>query len=666
MRALQSHLLAAVLAGLLIGSQAQATGAVAALPVNSNLVNASALQTNGSYDRFIVTYRSGTTPRSNRTAALQSVSVAVTRAGLNAAPVALLSGKALPAVTASYQRKLATGADLVRTSRKLDRNEALSLMQQIAADPNVAHVEPDVMLHVIRDVQASSALAATDFTPNDQYYGYQWHFRAGDGSAETIGTDTSSYANRGGADVAKAWNLADGTGVTVAVIDTGLTHHPDLDTSLGDAGYDFTSTALVSGRTTDGRVAGGWDTGDWTTGDAYLASNGGCVDPNDPNAPLPEASSWHGTHVSGTIAELTNNSTGMAGSAFNAKVLPVRALGHCGGYTSDIADAIEWAAGGSVDGVPDNTHPVQVISMSLGGSGVCSSSDVTGAAIADAISRGITVVAAAGNSGADTSGFTPASCPGVIAVGSVGITGKRAFYSNYGNTVAIAAPGGGIYANDASSGSQVQAGFVWSTVNGSATTVDESDYTYEGFAGTSQATPHVSGTIALVISALNAAGLPALTPAQMRTLLTSTVRAFPTTPDHPLGAGIVDTYAAVNAAIGGSNGGGGDGDNAIALSNGSALTGVSGSAGSQLLYKLDVPAGARSLILRTLGGTGDVTLYVKSGSAPTTTSYDTVSAHLGNNESDVVTRPVAGTYYLLVVGVKDFAGVSVQGTYAGP
>ncbi|HEV7776762.1 MAG TPA: S8 family serine peptidase [Luteibacter sp.] len=662
----RASVLAAILITTLGGSALAATAAPLA---GASVINASALTNNGTYDRFIVTYRAGTSPRASHDAAVQSVSSAIARAGLNRAAPASTIGVHSNPVSAIYQRKLAMGADLVRTSRKLGRSDALALMQQIAADPNVAHVEPDVLMHAIRDVQAPAALAATAFTPNDQYYApYQWHLRAGDGTAEKIGGDTSSYPNKGGADVAKAWDLADGTGVTVAVIDTGLTHHPDIDTSLGDAGYDFTSIALISGRATDGRVAGGWDTGDWTTGDEYLASNGGCTDPNDPNAPLPEASSWHGTHVSGTIAELTNNSTGMAGSAFNAKVLPVRALGHCGGFTSDIADAIEWASGGTVDGVPANENPAQIISMSLGGDGACSASDVTGIAVGDAISRGVTVVAAAGNSGADTVNFSPASCPGVIAVGSIGISAKRAFYSNYGSTVAIAAPGGGIYANDASSGTQVQAGFVWSAINDGATTVDESGYTYGGYAGTSQATPHVSGTIALVISAVKAAGLPTLSPADIRTLLTSTARAFPNAPDQPLGAGIVDAYAAVNQAIGGDNGGGpGDGgDNATALTNGVAVTGVSGSAGDQVLYKLDVPAGARSLVLRTFGGTGDVSLYVKSGAAPTTDSFDSKSVHVGNSESVVSAKPATATYYVLVVGAGNFANVNVQGTYAGP
>jgi len=659
-KAFKLNALAAVLALALAGQASFAADVAAPL---SARINASAMQENGSYDRFIITYRDGSTQRGDHVAATQAVSAAIGRAGLVTHATVGKAAVRTSTVNAVYQRKLAIGADLVRTSRKLSRTEAVSLMQQLAADPSVAHVEPDVMMRAIRDTRASALLAPAAFTPNDQYYGpYQWHLRAGDGTSEKIGGDTTSYANKGGADVAAAWDLADGTGVTVAVLDTGLTHHPDIDTSLGDAGYDFISSGFVSGRSTDDRAAGGWDTGDWTTGDEYLATNGGCVDASNPA----EDSSWHGTHVSGTVAELTNNGTGMAGSAFNAKVLPVRVLGHCGGFNSDIADAIEWASGGHVDGVPDNQNPAQIINMSLGGGGSCSATDVLGQAIADANSRGTVVVVAAGNNNANVSGFSPASCPGAIAVGAIGISGKRAFYSNFGSGVAVASPGGGIYANDASSGTQVQAGFVWSAINDGTTVPDESGYTYGGYAGTSQATPHVTGTIALVISALQAASLPALSPADMRTLITSTARSFPSTPDQTLGAGIIDAAAAVNKALGndGNPGGPGDGD-ATALTNGTAVA-VSGNAGDTKLYKIDVPAGAHALVLRTFGGTGDVSLYVKNGDVPTTSSFDKSSVHVGNSESAVYAVPAAGTYYLLVSGVADFSNVSVQATFVSP
>lgn len=636
-----------LLAATVAASFSWAALAQAAPAAAASHVNATALRAGKSYDRFIISYRKGSAEAGNHALVLQSVDVAMSRASL--AALATGSGR-------SYLRKLATGADVVRTPR-MSESQTRAFMTAMAAQADVLHVEPDVMMHKVGDYRAALGKPA-DFTPNDPNFStYQWDLHAGDGTIETVGTDTTGYANRGAADTARAWNLADGQDVTVAVLDTGMTHHPDLDTSLGDAGYDFISDAFVSGRATDDRVPGGWDLGDWTTEDPWLSQ---CTDSQNP----PEASSWHGSHVSGTIAELTDNGVGGAGSAYHAKVLPVRVLGHCGGYTSDIIDGIEWASGGHVDGIPDNANPASVISMSLGGGGTCSASDATGVAIADAISRGTTVVVAAGNEDSDAGNDSPASCPGAIAVASVGISGKRAFYSNFGNTVAIAAPGGGVYDNDASSGSLVDAGFVWSTVNGSATTPDENSYGYGGMAGTSQATPHVSGAVALVVGAVKAAGLPALSPADIAALLKSTARKFPTTPDQPIGAGIVDAYAAVNQAIGGDNGGGngGDGD-ATVLNNGDTLNGISGAAGDSLLYKIDVPASTSALVLRTYGGSGDVSIYVKRDAAPTTSTYDRASAHTGNNESVVITHPAAGTYYLLISGVKPFAGLAVQASW---
>ncbi|QNK01269.1 S8 family peptidase [Dyella telluris] len=600
------------------------------------------------YDRFIVTYRNGTTENLNASAATQNVGQAAARLG---------NGN----VSVGHVRKLATGAHLMHTSRRLSASEATQFMAQIAADPAVAHVEPDVMMQLVRDIPSTQKLsaqaaAAKNVTaqdllsgaPNDSYYAnYQWHFQP------------VSSSDLGSADVEKAWTVADGAGVTVAVLDTGITQHPDLDESLADAGYDFTSTALVSGRAADGRAAGGWDLGDWTTGDAYA----GCRDAGDSG----ENSSWHGTHVSGTIAELTNNGTGMAGIAHAARVLPVRVLGHCGGYTSDIADAITWASGGHVDGVPDNQNVAQVISMSLGGSGICSASDAFGVAIAGAISRGTTVVVAAGNSGSNVSGFSPASCPGVISVASNGITGKRAFYSNYGTGVTISAPGGGIYVNDASSGTQANpTGFVWSTVN-SGTTVPASP-TYGGMAGTSQATPHVSGVIALMLGAEKDAGLTASTPAQIATILTSTARAFPVVEDYPIGAGIVDAYAAVQKAVSGSDngGGGGDGDSAITLTANTVLAGQSGGAGTATVYSITVPAGASNLSLRSFGGTGDVSMYVKAGSAPAAdgSNADFSSRRPGNTETVVIAKPAATTYYISIAGgATSFSGLSVLASY---
>ncbi len=616
----------------------------------------SSLRAPTGYDRFIVTWRDGTTQRISASAATQAIGAALSR---TAATTSQLRAGKVATTQAVYGRKLATGSDLVRTSRKLSRSEADTLIRQIAADPAVRHVEPDAMMQKIDDIRAA---AVTPVVVDDTYYArYQWHFRPASGEAEKIGSDTTSFANRGGSNVANAWNLADGSGVTVAVLDTGITQHPDIDLSLADAGYDFISDGFVSGRSTDARAPGGWDTGDWTTEDKYLLANGGCIDPSAGDQQ--EDSSWHGTHVSGTIAELSNNATGMAGIAYKAKVLPVRVLGHCGGYTSDIADAIVWASGGHVDGVPDNAHPAQVINMSLGGGGSCASDAVTSDAIASAMSRGTTVVVAAGNSGADAANYSPASCPGALTVAANGIAGKRAYYSNYGSTVALSAPGGGIYANDGSTGATVQAGFIWSAIN--AGTHEPTTASYGGMAGTSQATPHVSGSVALILSATKAAGLATPTPAAIRTLLTATAQAFPATPDKPIGAGILDAYAAVNKALG--NDPGEPGGDATALANGVALPGQAGRADGVLVYRIDVPAGARSLALRSFGGSGDVSLYVKGGEAASSSVYDYRSIKPStNNEAVTVARPAAGSWYVTVVGVKDFANVTVQASFTAP
>ena len=599
-------------------------------------INSSTMTASGSYDRFIVTYRSGSTEQRDHAAVVQNVSAALGRAGLVQRTASTTSSP----TTISYQRKLAIGAELVRTSRKLSQAEAAALMRELATDPAVAHVEPDVLMHALRDVKATGSTQGVPGTPDDPLYAqYQWHF------SHPVG----------GINAPVAWQLADGNDVVVAVLDTGITRHPDLDLSLADDGYDFLSDALQSGRDSDGRAAGAWDTGDWTTAEPWLSA---CTDGSHP----PADSSWHGTHVSGTISELSNNGEGMAGVAPLARVLPVRVLGHCGGYTSDIADAIVWASGGHVDGVPDNQHPAQVINMSLGGAGTCTADDVTGTAIAGALSRNTTVVVAAGNENMDSAAVTPASCPGVISVAATGITGKRAFYSNFGSKVTLAAPGGGVYNNDGSGGEQANPeGFVWSAINDGATV--PGDPAYGGMAGTSQATPHVVGTIALMLGAVKEAGLDTPSPAQIREMLTASARHFPIQPDQPIGIGIVDAAAAVNHALGH----GGE-EIPLPLQRGVITSGLYGLYGDSKLFTLELPAGAKNLNLRSMGGTGDVTLLVKAGSAPEADGSDAdfSSDHRGNAEVVVVSKPQAATYYVRIVGVADFANVSLLGNYNQP
>ena len=588
------------------------------------------------FTRFVVEYRDGAMEKANRSAAVAGVNRALSRSGLS---------KAKPA-TASHLRRLATGQEVIKVSRGLDRVEADALLRQLAADPNVAAVYPDRLRQI---TEAASRVPSVQpaYVPNDPYFtSDQWHMLAPNGTATFDGGP-----NRGGANVPGAWDLADGTGITIAILDTGITAHPDMNTTFADAGYDFISDAFVSGRATDDRVPGGWDLGDWTIGYPGAST---CTQRN---------SSWHGTHVAGTAgAELTDNGVGMAGIAYAANVVPVRVLGHCGGYDTDIADAIVWAAGGTVEGVPANANPAHVINLSLGGSGACPAS--YSAAVAQANALGAVVVVAAGNSNANVSNFTPANCPGVITVASNGVTSRRAYYSNYGAGIDISAPGGGVYANDGSGGTQIYDGFVWQARNPSTTTPtavgDINPATaYGGSAGTSQASPHVAGIVALMQGARLDAGMALLTPDEVLDILQDTVTPFTVAPSasQPIGPGIVNAAAAVAKAIEPPC----EVDcapDATPILNGVAVTGLSGAAGSETLYSIEVPANARGpLSITTTGGSGDVSLLVSFDEEPTAAEADFRSERPGNNETVRVNTPQAGVYYIKLVGTRAYSNV---------
>jgi len=594
--------------------------------------------------RFIVNYREGALARNNPAVAVAGINRALSRSGV--------SLQAAGGV--SHLRTMGTGHDLFKLPAAVDRATANAILAQIAADRDVVSVEVDEIMR-----RTGSPVVVPNAAPNDSYYlGWQWHFQRPDGNTDS----NSTIANRSGINVIDAWDLADGTGTVVAVLDTGITQHPDLDTSLGDAGYDFITDGWVSGRGTDDRAPGGWDLGDWTW-----------LYPNPPSwcTAIFDDSSWHGTHVAGTVgAELTNNNAGMAGIAHGGKVLPVRVLGHCGGFLSDIADAIVWASGGSVPGVPDNQNYAHVINMSLGGGGACTASSTMGMAVADAISRGTTVVASAGNANSDTANFQPASCPGVVAVAATGIASDRASYSNYGQRVDISAPGGG-GGIDGNPG-----GYVWQAWNFGLTTpipVDQLDIDndYIGMAGTSMASPHVAGVVALMQSARLAAGNPLLTPAEALTIMQDTVTPFAITPPstQPIGPGILNAAAAVAAVA--------CEDEecelpeppppppATEIFNRTPVTGLSGGTGSEALFMLQVPANVRGPVsIITNGGSGDVALYARYGEEPSTDAYDARSARRGNSETVRFNNPQAGTYFIMLRGEpRDYSNVTLRAVF---
>ncbi|WIH05639.1 S8 family serine peptidase [Xanthomonas translucens pv. graminis] len=522
--------------------------------------------------RFIVTYRDGVGPaRSARALPLADA------AGI----VPARRGRALGLAAL---RRLATGADVVGADRALDRVEAEMLMRRLAADPAVKSVEVDLLLR-------------PTLVPNDPGLSQQWAF----------GT-TSAAIN-----VRPAWDVASGKGIVVAVIDTGITTHPDLAANVLP-GYDFISDPRVAG---DG---GGRDANATDPGDGYAA--GTCA-AGTPGA----ASSWHGTHVAGTIAAATNNAAGVAGTAFNARLLPVRALGKCGGYLSDVADAIVWASGGSVAGVPANPTPAQVINLSLGAGGACSATMAS--AIAAAVARGSNVVVAAGNSNSNVAGSVPANCPNVIAVAATTWAGARASFSNYGAGVDVAAPGQGIL-------STLNAGNLAPAAAG-----------YASYSGTSMAAPHVAGVAALVLSA----SLNPLTPALLEARLKATASALPVACTLGCGAGLVNAGAAVAATL-----------KAQTLVRGVPLGNLALKAGTSLYYQVSVPAGTPWLKLSLAGGSGNADLSLRGGSLPTDTLYGCRSIAAANAESCTLNLP-AGTYYVRVKAVTAVAGVGVTASY---
>lgn len=402
---------------------------------------------------------------------------------LNARVQAFQSVASGRGLVARYFRQGALGIHVIKLNRKLPVAEAESLAKAVQqADPTVEYAEPDRIMHVA-------------FVPNDPMYSQQWHY----------------FESTAGINLPAAWDLSTGSGVVVAVIDTGYRPHADLVGNIL-TGYDFISDPGIA-NDGDGRDSDAQD-----PGDACSGAN----------------SSWHGTHVAGTIAAVSNNSTGVAGVAFNAKIVPARVLGICGGVVSDIADAIVWASGGSVPGVPTNANPARVLNLSLGGLGSCASTYQ--AAINSARSRNSVVVIAAGNDNVDVSGFQPANCSGVIAVAAVDRTGYKASYSDFGAGVTIAAPGGDTTASSSNG--------VLSTFNSGTTSPGSDTYAFDQ--GTSMATPHVAGVAALLL-AVN----PSLTPDQVAGLIQATSRPFLTGPNTCIlkcGTGIVDAYAAVSAA----------------------------------------------------------------------------------------------------------------------
>ena len=422
-----------------------------------------------------------------------------------ALPERLAALSSAAGVTLQYRRPMSGGAHVLSLPGPLPDNEAWAIAARLGALPDVEFAEPDEIRQPL-------------LGPNDPNYAQQWDL----------------FDAQGGIDLPGAWDLTTGSSnVVIAVLDTGIITHADLAGRILP-GYNFITSPFMAGNNF-GRGPDASDLGDYVT----------AADPNNNVCPGQgtSKSSWHGSHVAGTIAASSNNNLGVTGINWVSQILPVRVLGKCGGMDSDILDAMHWAAGMAVPGVPSNLHPAQILNMSLGGPvtpGTTGCPAAWQAAVNDLVGAGKLIVVAAGNSNTDVSNFVPANCTGVMAVAATTKSGARATYSNYGPGLAISAPGG-------DSSWPMPSWQILSTANSRVQGPDASPKgdTYALKMGTSMAAPHVAGVASLVLS-IN----PGLSLAQLRQILQSTARAFPAGSNcttASCGAGIVDAYAALKS-----------------------------------------------------------------------------------------------------------------------
>ncbi|WP_340819908.1 S8 family serine peptidase [Methanolobus sp. WCC4] len=338
------------------------------------------------------------------------------------------------------------------------------------------------------DVEYASAnyVMYAAMLPNDPLYNYQWNF-----NNSTTGIN-----------VEPAWDLSDGSGVIVAVLDTGVLYSDIYDSNVF---YDLEDTTFVQGH-------------DYINNDD---------DPADDNG--------HGTHVTGTIAQSTNNNKGVAGIAYNCSIMPIKILDKRG--SGDIYQLIEGIKYATTEGA-------DIITMSLGFPPTFDSESGAGIelknAIDDAYAAGITITAAAGNGATGTVNY-PAAYVNCIAVGATSYDGDLAYYSNWGTAIDVVAPGGDMKENLFIPSDTYYDGILQSTFERNPRYLN-----YYFFQGTSMATPHVAGVAALVISHYEKENGVKPSPAQVREAIEYTASNGPDGWNSVYGYGLIDAEAALN------------------------------------------------------------------------------------------------------------------------
>jgi serine protease len=431
-----------------------------------------------------------------------------------------------------YLKSVSSSLHVATLEQPVSAAQATALMQRLQADPAVL----DVMI---------DQRAKPHFVPNDPYFTGrdQWHLQP-------------SNVIPGGLNVNTAWDRSTGSGVVIAILDGGYVTHADLLPNVLPS-FDFVSADPPGSTPT---LAGQpfWTANDGNDRDAFALDPGDWVTQADVTAGFcdrAEDSTWHGSHVAGLAGAAGNNSQSGLGVAFGARILPVRVLGRCGGYVSDILAGARWAVGLDVLGVPLNPTPARILNLSLGLPGTCSS---TIQSVIDEVRlRDVSIVASAGNDGS-TLISVPANCRGVFAVTAHTREGDNARYANVGSGVRISAAGGGPNA-----WLQEQPGDprdIVSTGNAGLTVpTRDADLL---LSGTSMAAPQVAGVLALLASVR-----PDLPMSSLESIVAGSARAFPSgtycavnpqgLPDGFCGSGLLDADAAMAAALGIAPSGGG-------------------------------------------------------------------------------------------------------------
>jgi serine protease len=445
----------------------------------------------------------------------------IAESGLDAAP-----GRRAPAL-----RPVGRDQQVIAFEKSLSRAEAQALVQRLAARPDVDWVEVNTRERRLQ-------------LPDDPYFaeGSQWWLQLASGSNANVLADR----RRGAPGVQAAWLQPGGAGfrsAVVAVLDTGITSHPDLDPSRILPGHDFVSDVAFS-NDGNGRDADPTDPGDFVSiADLARPDYEGCA---------LEHSSWHGTSIAGIVAGASNNALGVAGIHWNGRVLPVRVAGKCGAEVADIVDGMRWAAGLPVAGAPANPNPARLVNISFGGSNTCGPLYQT--AVDELNAAGVIVIAAAGNEhGLPT---RPASCRGVVGVVGLNRDGFKTNYANFGSE--LTATGIATVAGD-----DEGAGARWSTLADPGILTIGNDglqmpgaSTYYYLYGTSFSAPIVTGVASLMLG-VN----PGLTADQLIDGLRRSARPHVTSPligacswDNPgrcictsatCGAGILDAEQAL-------------------------------------------------------------------------------------------------------------------------